>query len=123
MTDSALYILTPPVPFRAGFVGTGDASPFYHHCADCTRATYPDMPDSDAEQPITAVLAAPGLDTLVWDAIRLVQLDESDSLSYTPAVFCAQHAQERWPQEFCPECGQPDNCGDCDHTPITEAVA
>jgi hypothetical protein len=21
--------------------------------------------------------------------------------------------------ELCPECGQPDNCGDCDHTPIT----
>jgi hypothetical protein len=18
----------------------------------------------------------------------------------------------------CPECGQPDNCGDCDHTPV-----
>jgi hypothetical protein len=22
------------------------------------------------------------------------------------------------PQEFCPTCGQPDNCGDCDHTPL-----
>ena len=21
-------------------------------------------------------------------------------------------------QNFCPVCGQPDNCGDCDHTPI-----
>jgi hypothetical protein len=21
-------------------------------------------------------------------------------------------------QEFCPTCGQPDNCGDCDHTPV-----
>ena len=20
-------------------------------------------------------------------------------------------------QDTCPECGQPDNCGDCDHTP------
>ena len=20
--------------------------------------------------------------------------------------------------ELCPECGQPDNCGDCDHTPL-----
>ena len=20
--------------------------------------------------------------------------------------------------EFCPVCGQPDNCGDCDHTPV-----
>lgn len=26
----------------------------------------------------------------------------------------------RWPKDFicCPECGQPDNCGDCDHTPL-----
>jgi hypothetical protein len=20
--------------------------------------------------------------------------------------------------QFCPVCGQPDNCGDCDHTPV-----
>jgi hypothetical protein len=29
----------------------------------------------------------------------------------------------RWPDapdfEFCPECGQPDNSGDCDHTPLS----
>jgi hypothetical protein len=23
--------------------------------------------------------------------------------------------------EMCPMCGQPDNCGDCDHTPIWSA--
>lgn len=23
--------------------------------------------------------------------------------------------------ERCPECGQPDNCGDCNHEPLTEA--
>lgn len=23
-----------------------------------------------------------------------------------------------YPSEFCPVCGQPDNCGDCDHTPV-----
>ena len=27
----------------------------------------------------------------------------------------------RWPGDFvvCPECGQPDNCGDCNHAPCT----
>ncbi len=28
-----------------------------------------------------------------------------------------------WPDapdfEFCPECGQPDNCGDCTHEPLS----
>jgi hypothetical protein len=23
--------------------------------------------------------------------------------------------------ELCPECGQPDNCGDCTHEPLTAA--
>lgn len=27
---------------------------------------------------------------------------------------------QSWPEgtELCPVCGQPDNCGDCDHTPL-----
>lgn len=25
--------------------------------------------------------------------------------------------------ELCPECGQPDNCGDCTHEPLTDADA
>lgn len=23
-------------------------------------------------------------------------------------------------EELCPECGQPDNCGDCNHQPLTD---
>jgi len=23
-------------------------------------------------------------------------------------------------EEACPECGQPDNCGDCNHTKLTD---
>ena len=26
--------------------------------------------------------------------------------------------QRKTTKETCPECGQPDNCGDCDHTPL-----
>lgn len=30
----------------------------------------------------------------------------------------------RLPQaELCPECGQPDNCGDCNHEPLTDEQA
>lgn len=25
--------------------------------------------------------------------------------------------------ERCPECGQPDNCGECDHTPLSDEEA
>lgn len=25
--------------------------------------------------------------------------------------------------ELCPECGQPDSCGDCDHTPLSDEDA
>lgn len=25
----------------------------------------------------------------------------------------------QYEDETCPECGQPDNCGDCDHTPLS----
>jgi len=36
-----------------------------------------------------------------------------------PNTLCAR---ELWadmaPEERCPECGQPDNCGDCDHKPL-----
>lgn len=24
------------------------------------------------------------------------------------------------PDELCPECGQPDNCGDCNHEPLSD---
>ena len=29
--------------------------------------------------------------------------------------------QQSWPEHYdlCPECGQPDNCGDCNHQPLT----
>jgi hypothetical protein len=29
--------------------------------------------------------------------------------------------RQAWPEriELCPECGQPDNCGDCNHGPLT----
>ena len=27
----------------------------------------------------------------------------------------------RTANELCEVCGQPDNCGDCDHTPLTDA--
>lgn len=26
-------------------------------------------------------------------------------------------------RELCPGCGQPDNCGDCDHQPLTDEQA
>jgi hypothetical protein len=30
--------------------------------------------------------------------------------------------RQAWPDEYelCLTCGQPDNCGDCDHTPLTQ---
>jgi hypothetical protein len=42
----------------------------------------------------------------------------------------AEHALDRYgrvwnlpSEELCPECGQPDNCGDCDHAPLTDEEA
>jgi len=44
------------------------------------------------------------------------------------AGYCDEHTtfiapvrvRQRLVEELCPECGQPDNCGDCDHTPLTD---
>lgn len=35
---------------------------------------------------------------------------------------CAAWREDKCP-ECCPVCGQPDNCGDCDHTPLTDEEA
>lgn len=48
----------------------------------------------------------------VGEALRLKE-ENPDSVVTLLVTSTAEKGSE-----FCPECGQPDNCGDCDHTPI-----
>jgi hypothetical protein len=38
-----------------------------------------------------------------------------------PFILNLEPLSSLLPEERCDDCGEPDNCGDCDHTPLSEA--
>lgn len=46
-----------------------------------------------------------------------IEYDDRPDFAYTPEDSSFHNEQA----ERCPVCGQPDNCGDCDHTPLSES--